>query len=229
MNLAFATMPRSGSEFVVRLICAVLGPQQPQDILAITPGRALDRPGDASQLLREAIRRGDSMAFFREHAPECIKLEGPSADSLVTELSSQYPQLKWIASIRAIDKIITSHHNIKTWGWKEQRIIDAYRSDLEIYEALARDQRLFTVNVDAPDSFSIERALAFLGCDRRGPNADQFVEAWRVVNPLERQQRKAGEATLKKQPAPGLDTLRQRRPALRGLEERYERLWKQNS
>ena len=228
MNFAFATMPRSGSEFVVRLVCTLLGPSKPEEILAITPARALNRPGSESQLLRTAIRSGDGMDFFRRYSPQCIKLEGPSTDGLVAELSALYPRLKWVTSIRAVDKIITSHHNIKSWGWSEQRIIEAFRSDLDVYEALARDGRLFVVNVDAPEHFNIERALAFLGCEQKGPLADQFVQEWRVINPLERQQRKAGEATLPKQPAPGLDTLRQRHPSLHELEERYEHLWMHN-
>ncbi|MDZ7833002.1 MAG: hypothetical protein U5L07_14740 [Desulfobacterales bacterium] len=227
MNIFFATMPRSGSEFVIKLTRLLLNVNY-QSLISLTPGRMLNRENEKSKIFQEKISEGKEIDYIKENSFKYIKVESPSADILSYDLSAAFPSSKWITSFRSIDEIIISHYNLKTWGWTERRILNAYVCDLVFYEFLDRQKRLFAVNINEPEMFNLDKMIDFLESPVNiRDQAINFINNWYVVNPLDRQQKKASEEVLgEKDIPPNLSSLRDRHPWLLNIEFRYRQLWK---
>lgn len=228
MKLVFATMPRSGSEFLVRLTGLLMDVDTSREVVSMTPGRFID--SDGAKLKDFILKReeGCPLDYFREAAPDYLKLESPGHDLLAYQLSCHYPESKWLGSLRSLEKIITSHFNLKTWGWSEDKILAAYLADLMFYEYIASSNRLFLININAPQDFNQQKMMDFFGIGEPGPRFGEFIREWRVVNPLVRQQKKAGEPVARKETPPTLVSLRDRHPWIKSVEQRYEALWQQS-
>jgi len=228
LQLAFATMPRSGSEFVIKLTRFVMGDNMPGEVVSLTPGRIIQKDGALLRDVKDGLATRPAADVFRDLSIRCVKLESPGIDTLAYDLASSFPQARWLGSVRTIEKIITSHFNIKKWGWSEERILRSYVSDLAFYEHVAVAGRLFLVDIDKPEGFSLRSLLSFLGVDHPGQRAPDFVEKWYVVNPLTQQRAKAGEdVTAPMEIPPGLETLRERHPWVADIERRYHALCEQ--
>ena len=224
MKFFFATMPRSGSEFVIKL-CRLLLEIDYSLILSLTPGRIVNYKEGKSKIFQEKINEGKEVEYIKEKKYNYIKVESPSADILCYDLSSSFPDSKWIVSFRSIDEIIISHYNLKSWGWPERKILNAYICDLAFYEFLAKQGRMFFININKPGNFNLNRMVEFLGVSYViSEQAKDFIQNWYVVNPLERQQKKAKEEVGLKEIPANLSSLRTRHPWLLEIEERYERL-----
>ena len=119
------------------------------------------------------------------------------------------------------DREIVLHRRV---DGDEEKLLRAYVQDLAFYEYMAAEERLFLVNIDEAARFSTEKMLAFLGRTEAGKHSADFVENWRVVNPLKKQQSQQGEEETREE-RPGLDSLRERHPWINAIEARYHRLW----
>lgn len=224
MKLVFATMPRSGSEFLIKLTKLTLGEDLP--VVSLTPGRQIESDGAHGKEYIQSREEGKGIEYFQKKEIEYLKLESPGADTLAYELSVHFPSAKWITSLRRIEDIIVSHFNIKKWGWPEEKVLHSYVCDLMCFEYLASLKKLFIVNIDAPKLFSLPKLAAFLGGRLPGKSVNDFIVDWRVINPLARQQQKAGEVMTDKIAPPHLTTLRKRHPWIDDIEARYMALWK---
>jgi hypothetical protein len=218
-------MPRSGSEFVAKLTKKVMGNKFPVNSISFTPGRMIHNYAKPKEV-QCLIKNNRGIIFFSDKNDHFFKIESPGVDTLCLDLSSKFTEIKWLASMRKIDKIIISHHNLLKWGWPEQKILNAYKNDLFFYEYIAKKQGLFIINVDEPLRFNCQKFLDFLGINSINSAAKDFIDKWYVVNPLANQKKKAGEKLLAKEIPENINSLRSRHPWINDIENAMEILWK---
>ena len=224
MKIVLASMPRSGSEFVIKLTKKVMNEQFPENIFSFTPGRVIQNYAKPNEL-KEFIVNNRGLSFFSNKNSHFFKIESPGIDTLCLELSSKLSETKWLASMRKIDKILISHHNLLKWGWSEQKILNAYKNDLFVYNYIAEKHGLFIVNVDEPLKFNCQKFLDFLGIDSLNLVAKDFIENWYVVNPLNNQKKKAGEKLVGKAIPDSIHSVRSRHPWIKDIENMMNILW----
>jgi len=224
MKLVFATRTRSGSQFLMRIATAITG-GLPQPLSVISPGRNETFIKENAQALKNLRRDGKLLEYFDQCSIQSVNVEDPAIDFLGFSLASRYPEARWLTAFRRLDDIITSHHNIRSWGKPEEGVLHSFVTAIELFEHLARQGRLFVVNVDAPGEFSLERMCAFLGCEPT-PEARRFAGNWPRINTLEYQRKKFGEEATEREIPPQLSTLRERHPWIERIEARYTELWK---
>lgn len=228
MRVINATMPRSGSEFVSRLILLSLE-SRPQCAVSVTPGRNINHcdGSDCDRIMSsDAVFKSSARAIdaFEKMDSALVKIESPGNDNLCLDLAEQFEDIKWFCSIRNIEDIIASHYNLEKWGWPEKRILKAWRDDLFFYDFLHAKGRLFAISIDNPSSFNTDEFCEFLGIRALPEQARQFIERWNVVNPLSKQKEKAGEAYRSRKIPEDIGTLRVRHPWINSLESRYRSL-----
>lgn len=230
-KIILASMPRTGSTFVVQLLKKIMGTTFPGQLLSITPGRVIQKGNHEhdSKELHDMIKQNNDLSFFQKKNDHFFKIESPGNDTLCINLCSQYKDIKWIASMRKIEDIIISHYNICKWGWSEQKILNAYKNDLFIYEYIAEKSGLFLVNIDKPSKFNIRNLLNFLGLYSSSSEAEHFIQKWNVVNPLEMQKKKADEPYNDKKKPENINNLRDRHPWIHDIESRMNALWKKSN
>jgi len=228
MRIINATMPRSGSEFVSKLVRKVCGARV-TETMSLTPARKINhfssdvgRKNPGQMAYRDWIEANDSVSFFDGYQDVLIKIESPGNDLLCLDLAGCLDDLKWVFSIRKPEQIITSHYNIKKWGWTEERVLNAYKSDLVVYEYLARGKGIFGIDVNDPSSFDLDALVRFLEMDSITPEAEEFVRSWAVVNPLSQQRERSGEKGEEVVMPPDIDSLRKRRPWVSDVESRMK-------
>ncbi|WP_376695208.1 hypothetical protein [Wenzhouxiangella sp. EGI_FJ10305] len=228
MRLINATMPRSGSEFVSKLILQSLH-RRPECIVSITPGRNINHQAclcsspfeQESSIFRNAER---SITAMQKVSSFLLKIESPGRDTLCMDIAERCTDILWLCSLRNIEDIVISHYNLKSWGWTEDKVLQAWKNDLFFYEFLHNKKRLLAVDIDNPDSLSPERFCQFLGLDQLPDAAEQAIASWGVVNPLKQQKEKAGEAMGARLVPESISTIRFRHPWIEALESRYQAL-----
>ena len=93
MDIFFATMPRSGSEFVIRLVRMLLG-IEPSAIVSLTPGRMINSQDGKSRIFQEMIDKGAEVDYLKQNNIRYVKIESPSNDVLCYDLSVSFPTSK---------------------------------------------------------------------------------------------------------------------------------------
>ncbi len=224
MRVILASMPRSGSQFTMKLIETVMGVKFPGSSFSITPGRRITNNCQQPQELNEFIRKGKGVEYFRKLNDHFFKIESPGNDTLCLDLSAFFPDIKWIVSMRKIEDIITSHFNLLTWGWPEKKIIIFYKNDLFIYEYISKKYGLQVVNIDEPNQFDLDKLINYLEIDSINVEAENFIQKWSVVNPLSYQKEKSNEKPNEKEIPENLNTLRLRHPWINDIEYRMLKL-----
>jgi len=228
MRLINATMPRSGSEFVSKLILQSLS-NRPDCIISVTPGRNVNHHDCliSSSLNQEPdlFKSAEKCLVAIEHATSyLIKIESPGIDTLCLDIAERCPDILWLCSIRKIEDIIISHYNLKSWGWSEERVLQAWKNDLLVYEFLVDKGRLLAIDVDNPGHLGSGRICEFLGVDQLPEQAERAISRWEVVNPLSNQKAKAGEEVGDRIIPHTLPDLRARHPWIDLFEMRYQAL-----
>ena len=228
MRVINATMPRSGSEFVSRLILLSLE-SRPQCTLSVTPGRNInycDGADCARFVASNEVFKSSAGAVdaIEEMNSVLLKIESPGNDNLCLDLAEKFEDIKWFCSVRKIEDIITSHYNLEKWGWAEKKVLKAWRDDLFFYEFVRAKGKLFAISIDDAFSFNVDKFCEFLGSRPFPEEASQFIKEWNVVNPLSKQKAKAGEAYESHKVPDGIGSLRARHPWISSIESRYRSL-----
>lgn len=228
MRLINATMPRSGSEFVSKLMLQSLH-RKPECIASVTPGRNINHrdcpktsPFNHESSIFKTSER--SVSAIQETSSFLLKIESPGMDTLCLDIAERCTDIFWFCSIRNIEDIVISHHNLKSWGWAEDKVLQAWKNDLFFYEYLHDKKNLLAVDVDNSDSLSPDRVCKFLGLVQLPEPAEQAIASWGVVNPLKQQKEKAGEEITDRIVPDSISTLRMRHPWICGFEARYQAL-----
>ena len=230
MRIFIASMPRSGSEFTVELVQKVTKREYSNRLIPITPGRNInpDHYHDSKEL-QNFIKIDKGIQFFSDKEDYLVKIESPGIDTLCLDLVSHFKGIKWIASIRKLEDIIISHHNLLSWGWSEDKIIAAYKNDLFFYEYVSEHGNLFLVNIDEPEKFNLSNFMKFLSIDSLTSEEEDKINKWDIVNPLNYQKKKANERIGEKSIPENLNTLRERHPWINDIENRMLRLWRKSN
>ncbi|MGF6861694.1 hypothetical protein ABIE69_002267 [Rhodobacteraceae bacterium MBR-64] len=156
-----------------------------------------------------------------------MKFEDAGKDDFVLEIASRYPECKFVASHRSIEKTINSHFNIQAWGHSIDDVLFQYSACLTIYEELFALRRFYLIDVDRPASFSLNAFTSFMG-GSASEKTHAMVAGWMPVNDLAYQISKAGKGfnpnAVKVHPA--LKNLRQRHFWIDDAESRYQALIK---
>lgn len=230
MRVINATMPRSGSEFVSKLVRKICGARI-VSTMSLTPARKInyfagDDPVRAPEErdFKDWIRNKEATDFFNEYNDILIKIEAPGKDLLCLDLASKVRDLKWVFSVRSPENIIESHYNLQKWGWSEERILDAYKNDLCVYEYIAKVRGIYGIDVNDPSAFDMMELCEYLGVSKPSAEAVKFVKGWWVVNPLSQQKERSGEEDGARAKPPGIDTLRLRHPWIDSWEARMKAL-----
>ncbi len=222
MKIVFGAQTRSGSEFLVKLARALLS-GLPEPYSVITPGRVESMLKQNNKYFRDLHHQGSGWKYFEDYSISSVKIEDPSIDYLGHSVAVKFPEAKWLTTLRHLEDIITSHYNINTWGKSEEHVLQSFRSGIDLFEELADQGRLYVLNIDKPEKFSIENMAKFLGCEVT-KKADWIASNWPKVNSLEYQKDKFSESALQKREPSNLGTLRKRHPWIEEIEGRYLRL-----
>jgi hypothetical protein len=228
IGVVMATQSRSGSQFLLDLTGTALGGgnMYPQSRIN---GCRVDtlREDHERNTLQNLLNRNMGIAsYFNKHQIKAIKLEEPSMGKTGHKLLNIAPNAKWLFSMRKIEDIVTSHYNIKSWGFPEQKVMRLWRANLQFYEFIVKSRRpLFIIDVSNPANNDLDKFCSFLDVDRNKSLEEKFNE-WAVINPLARQKMLHKEKGSLKQTPPNIHTLRQRYDWVNGIETRYLRLFK---
>lgn len=227
MKIVFGAQTRSASESLVKLTRSLLS-GLPEPYSVITPGRVESMLKQNNRYFRELHLQGSGWKYFEDYSILSVKIEDPAIDYLGHSVAAKFPEAKWLTTLRHLEDIITSHHNINTWGKSEEHILHSFQSGIDLFEELADQGRLYVLNIDEPEKFNIKSMAKFLGCDVT-EKADWIASNWPKVNSLEYQKDKFGEIALQKKEPPNLGTLRKRHPWIEEVEMRYSKLWRECS
>jgi len=209
------------------MAAAVLG-EIPEPRSVISPGRNETFLKENVETVRKLRREGKLLEYFDQCAIASVNVEDPAIDLLGFALASKYPLARWLTAVRRLEDIITSHHNIRSWGKSEEYVLHSFVTAIDLFEHLAEQERLFVINIDEPQSFDLDRLCAFLGRDPT-PEARRFSRNWPKINTLDYQKKKFGEQEASREVPPDLSTLRERHPWIQRIEARYAALWRQCS
>lgn len=227
MFLVWGTRTRAGSQFLIKMTEALAG-QFLEPRSTITAGRVETSAPERKELFRKYFERGDGWRYFEEFSIRALQIEDPGIDYFAHSISKKYRDARWLTTLRRLEDTITSHYNIKSWGLSEAHVLRSFLGGIELFEELADQERLFIINVDAPERFDVSKMAAFLGCEV-SEKAAQLASGWPRINDLNYQKTKHNEETKEKEVPPDLHTLRERHPWIDQVEERYLRLWERCS
>jgi len=226
MNLVWATMSRSGSQFLLKLTFQVLAEEHlwPQ---ARISGARVDGLEYRSPSFHELYDCDDPIKYFDIHNIKSVKIEDPGINGLAAKIADAYPESKWLTSLRDLNQIIISHYNIIKWGQGEAYILKSFKGSLKLFKRLADENRLFIVNIDKPKDFDLDRFVEFVGGEATD-EAKQLVKTWAPINTLAEQQKQYDESNGRKVPS-DLHSLRSRILWVKKAEEEFYDLWKKCS
>lgn len=224
LKLVFPTRSRTGSQFVVSLARTMHTPLMKGRFGAINGYRTNTRePEDQKGRFREDYTGGRAFDNIERNGISYMKFEDAGQDEFILQLARRYPDCKFVASHRKIEKVIDSHFNIKKWGHSIDDVLFQFSACLSIYEELFAMGRFFLIDVDQPAGFSLDAFAAFMD----GTPSDEtraMVEGWKPVNDLEYQISKGGKdfdpAAVVAHPA--LETLRRRHFWIDEADRRYQ-------
>ncbi|UPY36104.1 hypothetical protein [Sediminicoccus sp. KRV36] len=208
LRVAWLVLPRSGSQFLVQLTAALLGPAiNPHS--SLTPGRrekalpGLLSDAEREHRFRQAAAAGTPERYFDELGVRSVKIEHPFGDDLPGRLRLRHPACRFIASIRPYRQIADSHANL-SWGFSAERLLAIYRSHVAGLIAFAAREEVFFVDIERHSPFDAAGFAAWLDAPER-PNFRRMVEGWPTVNArAERIARDGGRADAAEQPSAAL-------------------------
>jgi hypothetical protein len=180
LRIAWLTMPRSGSEFLVALTRSLLG-QAVEPTSSLTPGRA-EKLLTATNTFDSYLEQQRPIDYFRDNMVRSVKIEVPFADQILTQIATAFPACRYLASIRSFDKMAISHLSL-SWGMQPKRLLNVYRSHIRGLIEFAQRNRILFVDIEQRESFNGTLFSRFVDAEPN-PRFYEFVRSWPVVNPL---------------------------------------------
>ena len=219
-KLIWPTRSRSGSQFVVKLTRSLFGSAIGK--VALVNGARRDTTANAETIgsFSEMMVRGEVARYITDNGVGAMKYEDPGKDDGVLQILDAFPEAKAVASYRRVEDIISSHFNIHKWGHGEADVLHQFSACLPLYRELFRAGRLYMVNVDDKQGFSLAEFSSFLGRDETSV-AREVVAAWEPTNTLEYQQGKHDGGEHGRQAPPRIERLREIHPWIGPLEQEY--------
>jgi len=187
MRVAWLVLPRTGSQFLVKLTTSLLG-QALNPHSSLTPGRReKGLPGLLTETEREGgFRRcaaaGAPEGYFAQHGAQSVKIERPFADDLPQRLAAAHPQCRFLASIRSFRQVAASHEAL-SWGMPADQLLTVYTEHVAAIAAFSRMRSVLFVDVERLMPFDAVFFADWLGA----PPTRAFtklVEHWPIVNSL---------------------------------------------
>jgi hypothetical protein len=179
LRVAWLTIPRSGSEFLVALTRSLLG-QAVEPTSSLTPGRAEKLL--TTNTFDSYLDQQRAVDYFRDNMVRSVKIEAPFADQILTHIAKAFPACRYLASIRSFDKMAMSHLRI-SWGWQPKKLLNVYRAHTQRVIDFAQQSRVLFIDTEWKELFDSRLFAQFLGAERNA-RFDAFVKSWPVVNPL---------------------------------------------
>jgi hypothetical protein len=180
LRIAWLTMPRSGSEFLVALTRSLLG-QSVEPTSSLTPGRT-EKLLTATNAFDSYLEQQRPIDYFRDNMVRSVKIEVPFADQILAHIATAFPACRYLASIRSFDKMAASHLSL-SWGMQPKRLLNVYRSHIRGLTDFAQRNRMLFVDIEQKELFSSSLFTRFVDAEPN-PRFDEFVRSWPVVNPL---------------------------------------------
>lgn len=183
MKFLIASGSRSGSEFSIRLLEALVGGEI-HPVAKVHSAR--DSDGTYSPSYRELKDEGRHTDFAPTHSVTTLKLEDPGVDADAYDFLSAYPDALVVATFRPIEKVVNSHGNIKPWGMPPAQVVKNWMGNLEFYEHAEKAGRLLMIPIGDPEAFNAEAAAQKAGTVVSQQLTD-FLSQWPRVNDLKSQ------------------------------------------
>ena len=192
MRIVYPTRSRTGSQFVMQLAGSIDSVYVKGRLAAVNGFRNNTRESEAEKgWFKEEFSKGKGIDYLEKKLIRRMKFEDPGSDDFIWQVAERYPDCRFVASHRSIEKVINSHYSIKSWGHDLADVVFQYSSCLHLYEKLHLHGRFFLIDVDSPESFSLNALCGFL----EGSPTDQtneIVESWTPTNTLGYQLEKEG-------------------------------------
>ncbi|WP_417713858.1 hypothetical protein [Pseudophaeobacter arcticus] len=193
MRILFAAGSRSGSEFSIQLITALLGGKEPEPLARVHSARE-SHQGDWSPAYSFFKQQEKIEDFVTVHQLEALKFEDPGVDDDAYTLLDGFPDAIVIATYRPLEKVINSHGNIKPWGMAPDTVERNWTNNLRFFEHAKSKNRLIMIPLENKDAFDVAAAFETLGC-KPSPSWDTFWQAWPIVNDLVSQKKISNDAS----------------------------------
>jgi hypothetical protein len=185
LRVAWLVLPRSGSQFLVKLTGALLGAgMDPHS--SLTPGRhekalpGLIPEGERESRFRQAAASGQPQAYFAAFGARSVKIERPFGDHLPERLRAACPDCRFIASMRPFAAMAESHASL-AWGLPPRRLLEIYAEHVKRLTQFAAQSEVFFVEIERRESFDADLFAAWLAAPA-GPPFRRMVREWPMVN-----------------------------------------------
>lgn len=185
LRVAWLVLPRSGSQFLVKLTGTLLGPGiNPHS--SLTPGRrekalpGLIAEAERETRFREGAASGQAQAYFADFGARSVKIERPFGDHLPERLRAAWPDCRFIASIRPFARMAESHASL-AWGFPARRLLEVYAEHVRRLTEFAAKSEVFFVEIERREGFDANLFAAWLGAPSLPPFR-RMVREWPMVN-----------------------------------------------
>lgn len=227
LKYVFITQSRSGSQFLLNTVMSIVGDKDvfyPQCRFNRT---RLDTMNNDDFY---KLNLGDVKAINRHIVDtniKSMKIEEPNIGDFAKMISTTNSKIKWLFSIRKIEDIIISHHNMP-WGYNSDYVLKMWRNNLKLYEYLnSMGRPIFAIDVSNPEKNNFDSLVSFLGIDKPTKEGRKVFEEWAVVNDHNRQLRLHGKEEADKKMPKDLENIRKNNLWIDGVEKRYEKLFEE--
>jgi hypothetical protein len=224
MRYIFATQSRSGSQFLLNLVTSIVN-----DVDQFNPQCRFTRSRmdtyNKDDFFKNNLKNRKAIEkYIVDKKIMSMKIEEPSIGDFAKFISTT-TDAKWFFSIRKIEDIITSHHNVP-WGYSEDLVLNLWRNNLKLYEYLHRGRKpIFAINVTSSQKNDYDKLISFLDIENPSDKGRNMFEEWASVNNHKRQQKLHGKKVSEKIIPKNISSLRIRKPWVDGVEKRYENLF----
>jgi hypothetical protein len=193
MRILFAAGSRSGSEFSIDLVSALLGGEEPAPLARVHSARE-SHLGDWTPAYSAFKEDGRIEDFVTTHELDALKLEDPGVDDDAYRMLEKFPDAIVIATYRPLEKIINSHGNIKPWGMTPEKVEYNWSNNLRFFEHAKSKNRLILVPLEDKEAFDVGAAFEMLGSE---PNLawEKFWQNWPIVNDLVSQKKFSNDSS----------------------------------
>lgn len=226
MKIVWPTRSRTGSQFVLNLTTALVGGSNLQNQSRINGSR---KETYHAEKKKGVFTVANGLRYINDNDIQSMKYEDPGKDDFVLEVLKAHPEAKFVCSYRSLERVISSHFNIKKWGHHESDVIYQFSASLALYKDIFNAGRLLMVDITNPNDFDHNKFADALGVTPKSAFLD-LVAGWKPVNDLKYQVEKTetySEDLV--QPPPRIDRLRNIHPWVIDLEQEYLNLCRETT
>lgn len=224
MRYVFPTRSRTGSQFVLKLAFSLQINKTNENYAGITGSR--QNTNEDTNEFHNYFIRNKGIDYIKKKKIEIMKFEDPgNGSTFIYDIVRHFPNCLFIASHRKLEKVINSHYNIKKWGHSWEKVLEQFKLSLYLYEKLHSMNKLFLIDVDNPDIFSLDRFINFMGLQKTKESVI-LAKNWKPINDLKYQKDKHdggyNEEDIKKHPI--CKNIRESYPWINDFELRYQKI-----